>query len=161
MASWSWENGQYVVYSLLSDLIIVKCSLAQRLVSLRSTDGKADGPVKRRVDHLGELDHAEEDEEVLPQASHFKERVFLSEIRERKMVLDLLTGGLSADDFSNSVEITSENGDLLKQLVSEINTKYQGEIPKAYIRFLKNISRATCVAGWLQCTGQEALQYLR
>ena len=54
-------------------------------------DGKADGPVKRRVDHLGELDHAEEDEEVLPQASHFKDRVFLSEIRERKMVLDLLT----------------------------------------------------------------------
>ena len=57
--------------------------------------------------------------------------------------------------------MTSENGDLLKQLVSDINNRYQGEIPKAYIRFLKNISRATSVTGWLQYTGPEALQYLR
>ena len=48
-----------------------------------------------QVDHLSELDHADEDDNVLPQATHFKDRVFLNEITERKHVLDLLTGNVS------------------------------------------------------------------
>ena len=144
-----------------NDIEVFSCPACGLSPKYLVADGKADGPVKRRVDHLDELDHAEEDEEVLPQASHFKDRVFLSEISERKMVLELLTGDISADNFANSEDITSENGDLLKQLVSDINNRYPGEMPKAYARFLKNVGRATSVAGWLQCRGPEALQYLR
>ena len=108
-------HGDYLLWHLghgkMVDYLLPACGLPPKYLV---ADGKADGPVKRRVDHLGELDHAEE-----------------------------------------------ENGDLLKQLVSDINNRYQGEIPKAYARFLKNISRATSVAGWLQCTGPDALQYIR
>ena len=113
-----------------------------------------------QVDHLTELDHVDDDDEILNQGSHFKDRVFLSEISERKLVRQLVTGGITAGEFSISPDISSENGCMLKRLVRDINTKYQGQIPKVFVRFLSNISKPTSVAGLLQSTGPAALQYL-
>ena len=113
-----------------------------------------------QVDHLSELDHADEDDDVLPQASHFKDRVFLNEITERKHVLDFLTGDISPGQFTRLPDMTSENGEMLKNLVNDLDTRFQGEIPKAYHRFMKNICKPTSVAGLLQCTGPAVLQYL-
>ena len=42
-------------------------------------DGKTDGPSKRQVSHLEELDRCEGDDAVLCQGSLFQDRVFLSE----------------------------------------------------------------------------------
>ena len=113
------------------------------------------------MDHLAELEQADNDEEVLPQGSHFHDRVFLSQITERKLVCELVTGGITPGEFSTSPDITSENGTLLKQLVRDIDARYQGQIPKVFARFLSNISKPTSVAGLLQCTGPSALQHLR
>ena len=54
-------------------------------------DGKTDGPTKRKVAHLHELDKAEDDESLLSQGSFFEDRVFLSDYIERKLVCSLLT----------------------------------------------------------------------
>jgi hypothetical protein len=114
-----------------------------------------------QVDHLAELEQADGDEEVLTQGSYFQNRVFFSQISERKLVCELVTGGITPGEFVTSPDITSENGEMLKQLVRDIDTRYQGQIPKVFNRFLTNISKPTSVAGLLQCTGPAALQYLR
>ena len=47
------------------------------------SDGKNVGPLKRRVDHLKELNINEADKTILIQSTKFKDRCFLSEKRER------------------------------------------------------------------------------
>ena len=42
-------------------------------------DGKTDGPAKRKVDHLHELDKSELNDSVLSQSSLFQDQVFLYE----------------------------------------------------------------------------------
>ena len=112
------------------------------------------------MDHLTELDHEDDDDEILNQGSHFQDRVFLSNISERQLVCQLVMGGITPREFSISLDITSENGCMLKWLVSDINTRYHGQIPKVFVRFLTNISKPTSVAGLLQSTGPEALKFL-
>ena len=112
------------------------------------------------MDHLAELDHVDGDEDILAQGSHFQDRVFLSNISERKLVCELVTGGITPGEFSTSPDITSENGRMLKRPVRDINRRYQGQIPKVFVRFLTNISKPTSVAGLLQSTGPEALKHL-
>ena len=59
------------------------------------------------MDHLHELDHEEDDDEILPQGSLFAIRVFLSR------VCKLVTGVISTAEFVISSDIESENGVLL------------------------------------------------
>ena len=58
-------------------------------------------PTLRKVDHLSELDRHEDDENILEQGSHFKDRVFLSRKPERTLVTKLLTNDINADEFVN------------------------------------------------------------
>ena len=112
------------------------------------------------MDHLGELDHAEDDEEILSQGSHFRDRVFLSEIVERKLVCSLVTQVITVAEFLVSPDIQTANGVMLSQLVRHIDLRFSGELPKEYARLLTNISKPTSVAGLLQCTGPAALKHL-
>ena len=112
------------------------------------------------MDHLGELDHAEDDEEILSQGSHFRDRVFLSEIVERKLVCSLVTQVITVAEFLVSPDIQTANGVMLSQLVRHIDLRFSGELPKEYARLLPNISKPTSVAGLLQCTGPAALKHL-
>ena len=112
------------------------------------------------MDHLGELDHAEDDEEILSQGSHFRDRVFLSEIVERKFVCSLVTQVITVAEFLVSPDIQTANGVMLSQLVRHIDLRFSGELPKEYARLLTNISKPTSVAGLLQCTGPAALKHL-
>ena len=112
------------------------------------------------MDHLVELDYAEDDEEILSQGSHFRDRVFLSEIVERRLVCSLVTQGITVAEFLLSPEVQSTNGVMLSQLVRHIDLRFNGELPKEYARLLTNISKPTSVAGLLQCTGPAALKHL-
>ena len=47
-------------------------------------DGKTDGPTKRKVEHLHELERPNHEETCLCQGSFFEDRVFLFESYERK-----------------------------------------------------------------------------
>ena len=69
-------------------------------------DGKTDGPTKRKVEHLHELDSAEHDDSCLCQGSFFEERVFLAEKSERALACKLLLEAIS-----------SPNGNLVVGLV--------------------------------------------
>ena len=123
-------------------------------------DGKTEGPSKRQVSHIEELDRCEGYDAVLCQGSYFQDRVFLSENRERKLTCDLLTKSMTVDDFINSYQITSDNGTLVKNLVERISNSWPDDIPKPYHRFVANISKYTSVAGYLQVTGPEALDIM-
>ena len=123
-------------------------------------DGKTDGPTKRKVDHLHELDRAEKDESVLCQGSLFQNRVFLSQKRERKLVCRLLTNDISDDEFLESEELSSEHGRMVVTLVERLSCSYQDELPKPYRRFLANISKYSSVAGFLQVLSQQTLEFL-
>ena len=59
-------------------------------------DGKTDGPTKRNVEHLHELDKAVDDNSPLCQGSLFADCVFLSDKKERKLVCNLLIDTISA-----------------------------------------------------------------
>ena len=107
------------------------------------------------MDHLVERDHAEDNEEILSQGSHFRDRVFLSEIVERRLVCGLVTQGITVAEFLLSPEVQSTNGVMLNQLVRHIDLRFNGELPKEYSRLLTNIRKPTSVAGLLQCTGPQ------
>lgn len=123
-------------------------------------DGKTDGPTKRKVAHLHELDRADDDESVLCQGSVFQDRVFLSENRERKQVCCLLTNTTSSDEFLESDEMTTENGRMVVTLVQRISLNWPDEIPQAYKRFLSNICKYSSVAGYMQVLSVQPLDFL-
>ena len=112
-------------------------------------DGKTDGPTKRKVEHLHELDKAEDDDSPLCQGSLFADRVFLSDKKERKLVCNLLTDTISAEDFADSDIIESANGNLVLALVERLSLTTE-EIPKPYRKLLGNICKISSVAGYLQ-----------
>ena len=80
------------------------------------SDGKNVGPLRRRVDHLRELERCEEDQIILSQSTKFKERWFLSDKKERQNVLKLLSEVVATLDFVETSEMNSENGKLVIEL---------------------------------------------
>ena len=69
-----------------------------------NTDGKHLGPTKKKCKHLAELDRACEDNEVLPQSTHFKDRVFLPRQEERAEIVNLLSGEHSSEKVTEFIE---------------------------------------------------------
>ena len=124
-------------------------------------DGKFLGPAKRKVDHLRELNHHEEDEELLTRASQFSDRVFLPVYSDRQKVACLLSGAISIEDFLNN-GLESENGRLIVNIINRIfNEDGYQEIPKEYKRFLKSVCKGTPVSGLLQVHSNLPLIILR
>ena len=125
------------------------------------SDGKALGPLKRKVMHLSELDVADDDNTVLRQSTHFKDRIFLNVKKERAVVIKLITGDISMEEFTLTGDILTGNGLMVINLVGYINEKYPEEIPAPYKTFLKNISKNSSARSFIQVHNLEALDYLR
>ena len=86
-------------------------------------DGKALAPLKKKLIplNLSELSSHKNDNEVLEQGSHHKDRVFLSSKSERKIFTKLLVGEETLTDFlANSTGITSVNGKLLLEDIERL-----------------------------------------
>ena len=109
---------------------------------------------------LSELDIHSEDEQVLPQSTVFKDRVFLPKISERSLVCALVGDQLSKDDFLLSPDIESVNGQLVLDLVEFLDESGPEVIQPAYKRFLKNVCKSTSVRGLLQVTNFLPLNYI-
>ena len=62
------------------------------------------------MDHLHELDKADDDDSPLCQGSLFADCAFLSDKKERKLVCNLLTDTIFAEDFADSDDIETANG---------------------------------------------------
>ena len=124
-------------------------------------DGKMTAPTLRKVKHLSELDHHEDDEQILLQGSHFKDRVFLYIKRERKLVQELLTDDLEYDAFVHSDVLQSENSRLLIPLLQRLQESWPDEIPPPYKRFICNLCKPTSVASYMQVTHDEPLAILQ
>ena len=125
-----------------------------------NTDGKNLGPLKRKVKNLSELEKHHEDREVLRQSTLFQTRTFLSNIKERTLVLQLLAGDISKQEFYFSENIETDNGRLISNLVAALGLDDE-EIPRPYTRFINNISKPTSVRGLIQVTSPAPLQYLK
>ena len=124
-------------------------------------DGKMTAPTIRKVQHLDELSPEEDDNQVLPQGSHFKDRVYLKRKKERELVTNLLTENISIPDFIASNEIQSDNVQMLIPLLERIEENWPAEIPAEYKRLICNLCKATSVASYLQVTSDEPLQILQ
>ena len=74
---------------------------------------KSLGPLKRRVNHLNNLDLATDDTKVFSQSTSYKDKVFLTIKKELQMVCKLVTGDASVAEFVNSRGKKSENEMLL------------------------------------------------
>ena len=123
-------------------------------------DGKALGPLKKRVKHLTELDVAKDDKSVLEQSTFYKDRIFLSSKKERGLVIKVLTGDITMTEFTLSNDIKSDNGVMIMDLVRFMNEKYPQEIPSPYLRFLKNISKNSSARSLVQVNEIEILEDL-
>ena len=124
------------------------------------SDGKNVGPLKRRVDHLKELNINETDKTILIQSTKFKDRCFLSEKKERMNVVKLLNEEISPLDFLEISEMNSENGRLIIEIVRHIAINFPEEVPACYKSILANVARPTSVIGFIQVTSPEPLDYL-
>ena len=87
------------------------------------------------MEHLHEMDKAEDDDSPLCQGSLFADRVYLSDKKERKLVCNLLTDTISTEDFADSDDIESANGNLVLALVERLSLTTE-EIPKPYRKLL-------------------------
>ena len=61
-------------------------------------DGKQTGPQERKVYRLRELS-APENDEILPRASEFRDRVFLQRNEDRNLIIQLFAYLITADEF--------------------------------------------------------------
>ena len=124
------------------------------------SDGKACGPLKRRVKHIEELDVAPNDETVLSQSTAYHDRIFLSIKKERKVVCDLLVGDLTMEQFIATDEISSANGLLIRNVVLHVSIKFPLKIPAPYVALLSNISKNSSARSLLQVTDLKNLDDL-
>ena len=65
----------------------------------------------------------------MSQGSRHQDRVFISSLKERQVVTQLLTEDITVEEFLNSPELRSDNINLIKVLVREVSGRYRGEIP--------------------------------
>ena len=137
------------------DFLCLDCGQTPKYIV---ADGKMTAPTLRKVDHLSELDRNEDDENILEQGSHFKDRVFLSRKPERTLVTKLLTNDINVDEFVNSNVLQSPNSRLLIPLVEEVNENWPDHMPQPYKRFIGNLCKPTSVASFMQVTHHEPLQ---
>ena len=112
---------------------------------------------------MTELGVCESDDQELPQGSSHRDRVFISALRERKVVTQLLTGDISVPDFLASNELQSVNIELVKELVEDISVRYRGDLPAPYHNFILNVCKGSSARALLQCTreGREVLTTLQ
>ena len=123
-------------------------------------DGKALGPLKRRVSHLREFDIAPGDKCVLEQTTHHKDRIFISSKKERVIVLQLVTGEISTSEFCLNNEITSANGKLVKNVVAHIEENFPLRIPNPYTQLLSNVAKNSSARSLMQVNNLESLEIL-
>ena len=74
----------------------------------------------------------------------------MSETKERKLICKLLTDTVSYDEFLDSEDIASENGQMIATLVGRLSLSWPEELPKLYKLLLGNISKYSSVAGFMQ-----------
>ena len=123
-------------------------------------DGKALGPLKRRVKQFEEFDVAADDSSVLAQSTHFKDRIFVNLKKERDAIRKLVTGEMSMQEFRLSGDIITENGLMVINAVAHIEEKFTLEIPEPYIALLSNISKNSSCRSLMQVTNLEHLEVL-
>ena len=121
------------------------------------SDGKNMGPLKKRVSHLKELLPKEDDQKILSQSTKFKDRLFIPAKSERDNVCQLLTGNVTMQDFSETAEIRSENGQMIIEVVRHIMENFPEEMPRSYRKFLQNVCSPASVRGLLQVNFSENL----
>ena len=105
--------------------------------------------------HIAELDKHPDDEDILPQSTFFSKRVFLHNIKERHLVVELLAGDIFKQEFCESPEIETENGPLVVNLVRALNHENDYELPAP---FIQNVCKPTSVRGFIQVTCLEPLE---
>ena len=113
------------------------------------------------MEHLSELDRHEDDDNILDQGSHFKDRVFLSAKKERTIVRKLLTEDIEIDQFITSNILQSDNSRLLVSLVDRVSETWPDQIPEPYKRFIGNVCKPTSVSSYLRVTSDLPLVVLQ
>jgi len=110
---------------------------------------------------IKELGRHPNDKEALKQGSKFSNRLFLPIKKERNEVLRLISGEINMSEFVSSKEITSDNGLLLKDLISHVIEVSPLHLPSQYKEFICDISKSSAVAGLLQVTSAKPLNILK
>ena len=124
-------------------------------------DGKQTGPQKRKVDHLRELS-APENDEILPRASEFRDRVFLQRNEDRNLILQLFANEITADEFLATGLQSEISGNLVVTLVTRlIVTEVNEELPKVYKTLLASCCKRSPVCGFLQVSSSRPLEILK
>lgn len=99
----------------------------------------------------------------MSQGSRHQDRVFISSLKERQVVTQLLTEDITVEEFLNSPELRSDNINLIKVLVREVSGRYRGELPAEYQKFILNVCKGSSARALFQCTrqGKDVLQNLK
>ena len=111
----------------------------------------------KKVSHLKELLPKGDDQKILSQSTKFKDRLFIPAKSERDNVCQLLTGNVTMQDFSETAEIRSENGQMIIEVVRHIMENFPEEMPRSYRKFLQNVCSPASVRGLLQVNFSENL----
>lgn len=74
-------------------------------------------PSTDKVKGIEELQAAEDDDQILGQASKFKDRVFLAKKLERNQLQGLVGGNVTPADFLANQELSSDNMLRVKKLI--------------------------------------------
>ena len=94
------------------------------------------------------------------QSTHYKDRVYLYLKKERALLVKLLTGDISMEEFTLTDDIKTENGVMILNLVKYLKERFIEEIPLPYLGFLKNISKNSSARSLVQVNDVEVLEDL-
>lgn len=85
-------------------------------------------PSTDKVKGIEELLPAEDDDQILGQASKFKDRVFLARKVERTQLNELVSGNTTPAEFLANTDLSSNNAVLVKTMIRYCLTTHQ-DIP--------------------------------
>ena len=105
---------------------------------------------------------APENDEILPRASEFRDRVFLQRNGDRNVILQLFANEITAAEFLATGLQSEISGNLVVTLVTRlIVTEGNEELPKVYKTLLASCCKRSPVCGFLQVSSSRPLEILK
>ena len=108
--------------------------------------------------NLSELGPHPNDNESLQQGSTHDIRTFIKSSKERKILTKFLAGDMTISQFCQEKELTSQNAQLIIEVVKRLKNNNLTNLPKSYANFLIEICKNVPVVGLIQVTNKKPLR---
>ena len=126
-------------------------------------DAKNISPLIRKLEskNLTENTPHPSDKTPLSQGSIHRERIFINNKEDRKLLSSLFLEEISVDEFCRKKKLNSENSNLVFDSIKRLRSKNKDVLPHCYNKFLSEVTKNVPICGIIQVTESKPIKILK